>query len=187
MSNSGSKNPKYASDEEIIKAAVGEEELDNFRRLKDADYTEYRRSLKLLRESIIMSGLTCEEYAQSRAKDKMIAKKMDAWWKSANAEIKAREAKLQSDDRSRNEAARRKWKQACEDRASIRLTGLSGDEYQRQKAKYDAALAKELAAGKAYNQPSGGGGSKLKQLHDEYNARAKAYRESLLQSGGTGN
>jgi len=193
VSNSGSSggatNPKTASDEEIIKAAVGEQELDYFRRLKDADYAEYRRSLKLLRESIIMSGLTCEEYAQRRATDKMVERKMDEWWEAANAEMEAKEAELRSQQKERTEAARREWKEACEARESIRLTGLSGDEYQPRKAEYDAALAREQATGKTYNDLARGSAltKAINELRDEYNARAKEYRESLLGTGGAAN
>ncbi len=187
VSNSGSfggrTDPNLASDEEIIKAVVGAEELDYFRRLKDADYAEYRRSLKLQRKSIIMSGLTCEEYAQRKAKHKMVEKKMEEWWKTASVERDTKEAQLRVNHRSRTDVARREWRQACEARESIRLTGLSADEYQRRRAEKDAALAREQAAGKTYNDFARGRTltAEINQLRDEYNARARAYRENLLR------
>jgi len=176
----GETDPKSASDEEIIRAAVGEGELDYFRRLKDADYAAYQRSLKSLRGSIIMSGLTCEEYAQRKAMNKMVEEKMDEWWKTARVEIAAKETQFREEHRNRIAAARLEWTQACRARESIRLTRLSGDEYQRRKAQYDAALAREQATGKTYNDLARAGTPEIYQLRDEYDARAKAYRESLL-------
>lgn len=184
VSSSDTGDPRTASDEEIIKASVGEANLHKFEQLRDTDYALYRSSVKAMRDSIIQSGLTCEAYAQKRIRERLIENKMLEWWDNAKAEIDEEEAEIRAAHERQLQLAESEWKRASDARSAIITTGLSGEELQRRQAEYDAALARERAAGDSLNELTYGNSlnKELESLHATYRARAEEYKKSLEDS-----
>ncbi len=79
-------DPATASEEEIIRYGLGDDQIDHMSRLKQADYVAYKKAIDLTRKGLVMRGVkSLQQYAKDREK----AKTDTAAWQKYEDQIEA--------------------------------------------------------------------------------------------------